>query len=94
MSASTKQKQAFTVAFIAWAEQTRRIMEQGASLRDQNTDLGIGAALTDADINGIPDLAGISAADVNAALAIAGQMIGEFTAARRAAFNKIGHGAP
>lgn len=94
MAASTKQKQAFTVAFIAWAEQTRRIMEQGASLRDQNNDLNINTTLTDADINGIPDLAGIAAADVNAALAIAGQMIGEFTAARRATFNKIGHGAP
>lgn len=94
MAASTKQKQAFTVAFIAWAEQTRRIMEQGASLRDQNNDLNINTTLTDADINGIPDLAGVSAADVNAALTVAGQMIGEFTAARRAAFNKIGHGAP
>lgn len=94
MAATQGQRQRFAIAFIAWVEQTRRLMEQGGSLRDQYNDLNIGTTLTDADLNTVVDIAGITAADVNAALAIAGQMVGEFTAARRTAFNKIGHGAP
>jgi hypothetical protein len=94
MAATPRQRQQFAAAFIGWSEQARRIMEQGATLRDQYNDLSIGTSLTDADLNALADTAGITAADVNAALALAGQMVGEFTAARRAAFNKIGHGAP
>jgi hypothetical protein len=92
MAASLAQKTAFVTAFRAWSEQLKRTLDQGAALRDMFNDLGI--TLTDADLNAMADSAGLSAADINAALTIASQIVGEFTAARRGAVNKIGHGAP
>lgn len=92
MAATTAQKAAFVTAFRAWSEQLKRVLDQGTTLRDLFNDLGI--TLTDADLNAMADSAGMSATDINAALTIAGQIVGEFTAARRAAMNKIGHGAP
>lgn len=87
------QKNAFVGAFRSYVEAHRRVMDQANVLAGLYNDLGLsGAGLIDADLSG--DNAGLSAADVQAALTTAGAILGEFTAARRATFNKIGHGAP
>jgi hypothetical protein len=91
MAATSTQKSAFVTAFRAYTEQHRRIMDQAIQLQALYTDLGL-STITDADLTG--DNAGLLAADVNAALTTAGAIIGEWTAARRASYNKLGHGAP
>ena len=91
MAATAAQKAAFVTAFRAYTEQHRRIMDQALQLQSLYTDLGL-STIVDADLTG--DNAGLLAADVNAALSTAGTVIGEWTAARRASYNKISHGQP
>lgn len=85
------QVNAFVTAFRTWTEQHRRIMDQAGVLAALYTDLGL-SNITDGDLTG--DNAGLSAADVTAALGTAGGLIGEFSAADRATFNRIGRGSP
>jgi hypothetical protein len=91
MAATSTQKSAFVTAFRAYTEQHRRIMDQAIQLQALYTDLGL-STITDADLTG--DNAGLSAADVQAALSTVGTMLTEYTAARRASLNRISHGAP
>ena len=91
MAATANQKAAFVTAFRAYTEQHRRIMDQALQLQSLYTDLGL-STITDADLTG--ENAGLLAADVNAALSTAGALIGEWTATRRASYNRISHGQP
>jgi hypothetical protein len=92
MAATSLQKQKFVTGFRALAEQVARTMAQAATYKDMYTDLGLSSGITDADL--VDDNAGLSAADVTAALGTVNSMLTEYTAARRASLNKISHGAP
>jgi hypothetical protein len=91
VAASSQQKQNFVTSFRAFSEQLARTLAQGQNLKDLYTDLGL-SGIVDADLVG--DNAGLSAADVTAALGTVNSMLTEYTAARRSTLNKISHGAP
>jgi hypothetical protein len=92
MAATPQQKSNFITAARRYGEALARLMSDGMQLRDMWNDLGLQGTIQDADFTG--DNAGITAADFSAAITAIGADLTEWTAARRTAINKIGHGTP
>ena len=90
MAVTPAQKTQWISAVRSGSEQLNRVLSQLADLRDIYTDLNL-STIVDGDLTG--DNAGLAAADVNAALTTVNAILTEFTAARRASLNKIGHGS-
>lgn len=92
MAATPAQKTEFISAARRYGEALVRLMSNGNQLRDLWNDLGLQGTIADPDFTG--DNAGLTAADFSAAITAIGADLTEWTAARRTAINKIGHGAP
>lgn len=92
MAATPQQKTNFITSARRYGEALARLMSDGTQLRDMWNDLGLQGTIADPDFTG--DNAGITAADFTAAITAIGADLTEWTAARRTAINRIGHGAP
>ena len=90
MAATPQQKTNFITDARNYGEQLRRLMDNGAQLKNQWDDLGLAGTLVDTDFNG--DNAGILPADFTAAINAIGADLAEWTQARRQAINRIGRG--
>lgn len=91
MARTQEQVNAYLAAFRNWADQDRRIIDNLTQLRNLYDDLGL-SGLTQAEVDA--QNPGLAVADVTAALTTANTLLTQYTAAVRAALNKIGHGAP
>jgi hypothetical protein len=93
MAATDTQKRNWAWAFVMWSVHYRDIMRQGQELANLYADLGLsGSGIVQTDLTN--ELTGLSVSDLQAAVAVAGQVVGEFTRARETAFNKVSLGQP
>lgn len=92
MARTQEQVNSFLAAFRNWADQDRRVhYDNLAQLKNLYDDLGL-TGLTQAEVDA--QNPGLAVADVTAALTTANTLLTQYTAAVRAALNKVGHGAP
>lgn len=90
--ATPQQKTNFITDARNYGEQLRRLMDNGAQLKNQWDDLGLAGTLIAEDFTG--ENAGIVPADFTAAITAIGSDLAQWTVAQRQAINRIGRGRP
>jgi hypothetical protein len=90
MAVTQNQKTQFITSVRSATEQLVRTLSMLDDLRNVYNDLGL-TNIVNSDLIG--DNSGLDATDVTAALATVNNILNEFTVARRASLNKIGHGS-